>query len=341
MQNRMNGKIGFLEDVSILTTDQEQQCMKAVNRGAFDLKVWSDVAPRAALILQHLRGQNGLALMPPEGWSGDKIAKFSSWIDEGVPKLRGEKYSAFFRAIDAQTEYFDVYGSKDGLEDMSPHYSRFFGKDLLLQGAWMDYMKISPATPILKKQKKLLWDKVVSFANDQQIKDSLLKIDEWLCSLIISHFSTDGEIDSESLLDAFSNFGGDTLPSDDDRLKRINDLNDPTDYRLQFAQYHRMDSRVMWFFWFGHLHCVGAALGGEITERDHIRRALLAAIFVGQTVDTAYREGSNGKTRPAYKGDHGKESIISSAKVLLTDWDSAVEEMQELFLIWSGIIPPQ
>lgn len=338
MPGRMLGQPGFQEDIAPLVTDQEQQCMKSVNRGAFDLKEWNNVAPRANLILQHLKGENGLALMPPGGWPQEKIAKFSSWVDEGTPKQRGERYSDFFRSIDGQTEYFDVYGSKEGLEDMGPYYSRFFGPGLLLQGPWLDYMKISPSTPILKKQKQELWNKVVSTANEANTEEGLIKIDEWLCSLVVSHFASNGNLDSESLFDAFSNFGADTLPLDDDRAQRVKNLNNPNDYRLvnNFAQFHRMDSRSMWFFWFGHLQCVRAALGARTTDRDGIRNALLASIFVGQTVDTAYREGSNRRTRPAYTGDGGKENIIKTANILLTDWDSAIEEMEELFLIWSG-----
>lgn len=342
MPKRMTGSIGFQEDVAALVEGHERQCMKSITRGAFDLNVWSEVNPRADLILQRLKGENGLAVMPPGGWPQEKIATFASWISEGTPKLRGQKYSNFFRAIDAQTEYYDVYGLIDGLENMRPNHDKFFGPELL-QGPWIDYISISPVTPLLKKQKQAKWNQVVIAANNPNIKDGLLKIDEWLCSLVTSHFSSNGKVDTESLFDAFMNFGADTLPPDEDRAQRVVHLGNPSDPRIvgNFAQYHRMDSRIMWFFWFGHIQCVGAALGSTATDWDNVRDALLAAIFVGQTTDTAYRDGSNRKTRNAYTGTEGKQNILTTAEILSTDRASAIEEMEELFLMYSGKIPTQ
>lgn len=342
MVTRMNGNLGFVEDISTLVSDQEQVCMKSLSRGGFDLRSWSDVEPRANLILQRLRGENGLALMPPGGWSAEKITRFENWVTEGKPKFRGDVYSGFFRSIDAQTEYFDVYGSNEGLEDMNPYYLRFFGRDpLLLLNQWNEYMKLVPNTPILKKQKEAQWKKIVDFASDTNVKEGLLKIDEWLCGLIMQHFSLNEVLDVEMLFDAFARFGADLLPEDHDRVERVKRLGDPSDYRLtsDFARFHRMDSQSMWFVWFGHLHCTHAALGTINTGRETLRAILLAALFVGQTIDTAYRPGSNLKTRDAYKGDHGKEIILATAKILATDWDSATEEMEQLYHIWHGLVP--
>ena len=342
MPNRMTGKIGFVEDVSQLPTDQERQCMLSVPRGAFNLQNWMDVYPRATLILKHMRGEEGLALMPPGGWRVDKISKFADWVTEGAPKMRGDQYSEFFRAIDGQTEYYDVYGSKNGLEDLGPFYNAFFGLDLL-QGVWLDYIKLVPSTPLLQKQKKVLWNKVVTATLVPKVREGLLKIDEWLCSLVTSHFASSGQLDTDALFDAFSAFGTDSLPVDDDRVERVKALGDPTDYRLvnDFAKYHRMDSRAMWFFWFGHTQCSLVALQGTPTSRDTVRAALLAAIFVGQTTDTANRLGSNGNTRPAYKGTQGRHNILTTAQILLEDSSSAISEVEELYLIWAGSIPPQ
>jgi hypothetical protein len=338
----MSGKLGFVEDVSQLPTDQERQCMLSVPRGAFDLRSWTDVYPRAALILKHMRGEDGLALMPPGGWPADKVSQFSNWVNEGAPKRRGDEYGRFFRAIDGQTEYYDVYGSKEGLEDLGPFYRTFFGKDLL-QGVWLDYMKIVPSTPLLLKQKQALWTKVTTTAQVPKIREGLLKIDEWLCSLVSAHFTFGGQLDFESLFDAFAAFGADVLPVDDDRAARVRALGDPSDYRLvnDFAKYHRMDSRSMWFFWFGHIQCVMAALQGASTPQDGVRTALLAALFVGQTTDTTYRVGSNGNTRPAYTGSQGRDNILTTARFLLQYASSAVSEMEELYLIWAGAIPPK
>ncbi|MBX7086667.1 MAG: hypothetical protein K1X70_09580 [Leptospirales bacterium] len=295
--------------------------------------------------MQHLRGENGLALMPPGGWPPEKIAKFAAWVQEGSPKRRGDHYAAFFRAIDGQTEYYDVYGSREGLEDLNPYYERFFGNGLLLNGPWTDYIKLVAQTPILKKQKKALLDQVIQIAGTQSIKEGLLKIDTFLCTLAKIFFPapTHEGIDTDSLFDAFANFGSDRLPIDEDRVERVRGLNDPKDYRLvnDFARYHRLDTRSLWFFWFAHLHCTQLALGSTQTSDDRIRSHLLAAVFVGQTFDTAYRDGSNRKTRPAYLGEHGKTQILETAPLLSADWDAAVDEMQDLYHIWYGLMAPQ
>ncbi len=341
MLNRMTGGIGFVEDIATLVSDQEQLCMRSIPRGAFDLRDWAQVHSRVALIQKHLRAQDGLALMPPGGWPAAKITMFDNWVEEGAPKQRAAKYASFFRAIDAQTEYYDVYGQPEGLEDLGPYYGAFFGA-ALLQGVWQRYVSIVPSTPILKNRKKLLWEQVLVATENSQIRDGLLKIDEWLCTLVGTHFVSGNTLDDHALFDAFDAFGADRLPFDTDRADRVRALGDPSDYRLvnDLAQYHRMDSRSMWFYWFGHIQCTIAALKGIPTAHDATRSALLAAIFVGQTIDTAYRVGSDRRTRPAYTGPQGRSIILATAGVLLTDPESAMVEMEDLFLIAAGAIPP-
>jgi hypothetical protein len=278
--------------------------------------------------------------MPPEGWSADKIALFERWVTEGVPKLRADRYCEFFRSIDAQTEYFDVYGAVDGREDLGPFYQRFFGP--LLRTTWVEYLAVAPVTPILRKKRADLWAKVEVAVREPLVREGLLRIDEWLCSLVSSHFVSGGTIDLEALFDAFAAFGADILPPDNDRLARVQALNDPSDYRLvnDFALWHRMDSRSMWFFWFGHIQCTLLALQQSTTARDELRAALLAALFVGQTIDTSLRPGSNGLTRSAYKGIGGPQNILATAHALVGDPIMAVGEMEELYLMWVGVTTP-
>lgn len=56
----------------------------------FDLSSYEDVKNNAQAILRRLRGQGGVAVMPPppakggDGpWSPDKIALFESWVEGG------------------------------------------------------------------------------------------------------------------------------------------------------------------------------------------------------------------------------------------------------------------
>jgi hypothetical protein len=337
----MTGTLGFEEDIRVIVDEADRKCMASVPRGSFDLWNWAQVQPRARLILRHLRGEDGLMRMPPAGWPDDKIQRFEAWVREGAPKRRASAYADFFRAIDAQTEYFDVYGSLDGLPNMEPFYDAFFGPDLL-QGVWLRYMQVAPRTPVLKQQKRKLWDQVLEAITRPTVLEGLLGIDAWLCGLVESHFGSGESLDVHALFDAFSAFGRDALPTDEDRVRRVQALGKPGDRRLVegFARYHRMDSRSMWFFWFGHLHCVFTALEGQDDPRREVRSALLAAIFVGQTFDTAFRTGSEGPTRPAYEGAEGAGTILATAEVLRDDPGTAIVEMEELFLIWSRRIPP-
>lgn len=171
--------------------------------------------------------------------------------------------------------------------------------------------------------------------------NGLLKIDEWLCGIIVNRFGAHGALDTQALFDAFSRFGTDSLPVDEDRINRVRSLGNPDDYRLvnDYAPYHRMDTRSMWFYWFGHIQCVFAVLDGNDDPRRTARSALLSAIFAGQAFDTAYRQGSNGLTRSAYKGTSGASAILATAEILRDDPTSAIAEMEELFLIWSGLVP--
>ena len=338
---RMSGSIGFEEDIKAIIGEADRMCMASVPRGSFDLWDWDQVQPRAGLILRHLRAEDGLMRMPPAGWPDEKILRFESWVREGAPKLRAGKYADFFRAIDAQTEYFDVYGARDGRPDMGPHYGVFF-RPLLQQGAWNEYIGIVPSTELLRKRKRTMWDKVLQAIADPVIASGLLEVDAWLCGLVEHHFGRGDALDAQALFDAFSRFGRDVLPLDPDREQRVRGLGRPDDYRLvsDFARFHRMDSPGMWFIWFGHLQCVFAAMSGGDDPRRSVRSALLAAIFAGQSFDTAYRQGSNRLTRPAYRGAGGEAAILSTAEMLRDDPDAAIEEMEALYLIWSGRMPP-
>lgn len=339
--DRMIGTIGFEEDIRPIIDEADRLCMAAVPRGSFDLWSWSDVRGRASLILKHLRAEDGLMRMPPAGWPTEKIERFEAWVREGAPKRRGSRYADFFRAIDAQTEYFDVYGAREGLPDMEPFYLAFFPTPLL-QGVWLQYVSIAPTTPLLKRSRAALWEEVLQTIARPAVLEGLIGIDHWLCGLVETHFGAGEALDVEALFDAFAAFGRDALPIDEDRVQRVRNLGRPDDRRLvnEFARYHRMDSRSMWFFWFGHLQCVFAALGGQDDPRRTVRSALLAAIFVGQTFDTVHRPGSEGPTRSAYSGVGGTAAILSTAQLLRGDPESTIAEMEELFLIWSRRIPP-
>ena len=338
----MSGTIGFIEDIVSLVSNQDRLCMRSVSRGAFDLHDWISVKERGELILKHLRAEPGFARMPPQGWPQSSIDTFQVWVSEGGPKRRAERYSEFFRAIDAHTEYFDVYRADGNITDMGPFYSVFWGEGLLLQNQWLKYASVNPSTPILTAQKQHLWQQVVAECSKPQIRAALIAIDDFVCDLVRKMFSDVNTIDIEALCDAFAAFGEDTLPLDQDREDRVRALGNPSDYRLvnDFAKHHRMDTRELWFYWFGHLQCVKACISGQSDGNDTIRTALLAGLFSGQCHDTAFRLGSNRLTRSVYRDASGRQAIISTARIIASQWDAGVQEMETLYHMWKGRIPP-
>lgn len=58
--NRMQGGIGFLEDIIAIVDDNDRECMISVPRGNFDLHDYRDVRSRVNVISKHLRGIDGL-----------------------------------------------------------------------------------------------------------------------------------------------------------------------------------------------------------------------------------------------------------------------------------------
>jgi hypothetical protein len=73
---------------------------------------------------------------------------------------------------------------------------------------------------------------------------------------------------------------------------------------------------------------------------EGIRTALLAGLFAGQTHDAAFRLGSNRLTRSVYRDDSGRQAISSTARIIATQWDAGVQEMEVLYHMWKGRIPP-
>lgn len=330
----MHGNLGFHPNIINIIDPSDRACMMNLPRGAFDLHDWESVSVRASRITKHLRGLDGLPLMPPQGWPEQKIQSFESWTSEGAPAMSGAAYSSFFRDIDAQTEYFDVYGAPNGLEDMGAYYSLFWGRDLLLQAEWLQFFQNRASTPILAQQKAKKWIAAITAASQPAISNGILQIDSFICDAARRHFDHNGSFDRLACLDAFRRFGEDVLPEDEDRESRVRALDDPTDYRLvnNFARFHRMDTRMLWFYWFGHLQ-LAMAIRTPNDPNEDIRKALVAGIFIGQVSDAAYREGSNRQTRPEYLAD--EQAVWQTAVALCDDYDVAATEIQDLYYIWT------
>ena len=106
MTPRMNGQLGFEDDIKPLFRSSDRDCMLGNSFPQFDLWDWKQVEGAADRILGRLRAGD----MPPDGpWPQNQVGLFASWIQEGRPKHRALAYSAFFTDLDSYTEYWDLY----------------------------------------------------------------------------------------------------------------------------------------------------------------------------------------------------------------------------------------
>jgi hypothetical protein len=322
---RMVGDVGFAEDVVGLFTDGDRACMEDV----FDLGKWSDVRRVAREILRRVRLAVDESDHMPVGreWPQSHIDAFSAWVADDTPKMKGERYSAFFRALDAVTEYFDVYGHP-AADNLMPKVTKYFGRDSepgrrKALNIWRAYAVIPDDDPT-KAQEKQALDQELAHAD---VAAAIRDVDAVLLGLVRTHWSSQGAPDHEMMLDALLRFGADRLPDDIDRLNRIRALNNPGDFRLTYAQYHRMDSLIMWMNWMGHVECAISLYGRQHTDHG-LRTQLLAALCLGYSADCVFR--NRGQTHAEYYGADGEARMWRKSLLLANDFDKARGEAHAL-----------
>jgi len=327
MSNRMIGNVGFEEDIRPLFTDGDIVCMG----NHFDLSDWRSVKENSDRILSRLRRDNPLlsAMPPPDGWPEEKKVLFASWIEDGAPKRRGDNYAAFFRDLDSYTEYHDVYG-RPTEENYMQYVGRYFGRDRnLALNLWKEYAELSLEDAEYKDE---LWEEILKEINSPIIKNSILKVEELMVKLLEEHFNFDSQLDTEAILDAFTFFGKDELPEDLERYQRIVALNDPEDFRLPYARYHRMDGAVMWFNWMGHIECAHSIDSGS---NAHVRQAFMSGVCLGSSMDFVFRQREKTKTK-YYDVERGEKRMQRQAERNLNDFTKGIKESHELYQVFRG-----
>lgn len=318
---RMIGKAGFVEDVAGIFTAADRTCMQ--NMTGLDLGSWSDVRKSAREILRRVSLAQGEAEHMPPGRTLPQanLDALASWIADETPKARGERYSSYFRDLDAVTEYFDVYGHP-ATDNLMPKVSKYFGAGRALS-LWGDYAVIPDDDPTKAQAKQALEQELA----DAGVASAIRDVDAVLVGLARTHWSTQNALDREMMLEAFLRFGADRLPDDTDRLNRIRALNNPQDFRLTYAQYHRMDSLVMWMNWMGHVECAVLLDGPQ--HADHgLRTQFMAALGLGYSADCVFRQ--RGQTRPEYYQADGEGRMWRKSLLLTNDFDKARAEAHAL-----------
>jgi hypothetical protein len=323
---RMVGNAGFAEDVAGLFTDRDRECMQ--DMAGLDLGNWSDVRKSAREILRRVRLAEGEPDHMPPGrtWPQSYLDALSAWIADDMPKAKGERYSAYFRDLDAVTEYFDVYGHPQN-EFLMPKVGKYFGRDSepgrrKALNIWRAYAIIPDDDPTKAQERQALEQELAHADVASAIRD----VDAVLLGLVRKHWSSQNGVDREMMLDALLRFGADRLPDDIDRLNRVKAQN-PEDDRLPNAQNHRMDSLIMWMNWMGHVEC--AVLLDSPQHADHgLRTQLMAALGLGYSADCVFR--NRGQTHQEYYGADGESRMWRKSLLLTNDFDKARAEAHVL-----------
>lgn len=325
MANRKTGKVGFNQDVASLFTSDDRECMANI----FDLGKWSEVRSYGPEILRRVRLDVSDSDHMPMGreWPVSHIDAFASWISEGSPKVRGETHSAYFRDLDAVTEYFDVYG-RPPEDNLMPLVMQYFGRDdqpdrRKALNLWRDYALI-PDDDSTKEQAK---NELEAELANAEVLEAVKAVDAVLLDLVRKRWTFDGTLDREAMLKAFLLFGADELPEDVDRLRRIESLGNPNDFRLTYAKYHRMDSLIMWMNWMGHVECAVSLFGDS--DADHgLRTEMLASLCLGYSADCVFR--NRGQTRDEYYRPDGRARMWRKSASTADDFQEARIEAHTL-----------
>jgi hypothetical protein len=321
----MLGNVGFVEDIAGLFTDGDRACMGDI----LDLGEWSDVRRFAREILRRVRLPVGESDHMPVGraWSQAQIDTFSAWVADEAPKVRGGLYSSFFRDLDAVTEYFNLYNLSQNVFLM-PAIQKYFGRNSepgrrKALNIWQAYAVI-PDDDAAKLTEKQALEQELAHAD---VADAIRSVDAVLLGLMRRHWSLNNAPDREVALEALMRFGADRLPDDMDRLNRVKGLNNPADPRLPFAQYHRMDSLIMWMNWMGHVECAAMINGGQSAEHG-LRTVLMASLCLGYSADCVFR--NRGQTHAEYYGPDGESRMWRKSSLLANDFDKARLESHAL-----------
>lgn len=312
---RMNGVVGFEEDIKNLFRADDRDCMLGNSFPTFDLWDWEQVRGSAARIATRLVAGD----MPPDGkWPQSQLDLFAAWQAEGAPKHRGSAYADFFRDLDSYTEYWKLYRPETQGKYMTPVSTIVFPKIL---APWREFAQASPSELQAKK------DALLAALEPVAVRDAVLLLDQLLMDLVKQHFLFNGgAVDILALLDAHISFGGDLLPLDPERDAKV-PVGDP---KKPFAKFHRMDGAIMWFNWAAHLES-SVLIRGEADAAHPIRTALMASICGGCSMDFTFRDDRLA-TRAEYKRDEAsKKAILARAKLVAANWSAASNECHELW----------
>jgi len=260
--------------------------------------------------------------------SPEQARRLTSWVRDDYPKWPGSKYSAYFKELDAWTEYWDIYHPETrgryyfGDGDSPGLLATFLPTPMCYRNPVFDSWK-SLALYSDETVEAGAWERFETEARKPHVVDAVLEVDALVLRLMREHFADDsGVVDDFAYLDAMERFGKDTLPACPERYARIPD----GDGRKSTSLHHTIEGHVMWFGWAVHLICAQMSAPRD-PEADALRRLLLAGAALGCAFDFAHRKRCH--TRSAYMGESGRANIWRQAQRGLADFEASAQEMRQ------------
>ena len=255
----------------------------------------------------------------------------STLVDGGAAIVAGPpdgaRYAAYFHALDAWTEYWDIYHPESR--------GRYYFGDGEVEGLLAHLIPQRHTPPVFDawKRRALGQDGDHTFeqhAMAPAVVDAAVELDDLVERLFAEHFGpAGGDVIRRDYLAALHTFAIDALPPATERLGRIPD-GDP---RRRTAGRHTIDADMMWFVWAMQLEIAELAHGESARPRGGARRALLmaaiAAACPAQFVALGHR-----RTRPEYACDQATFDLLRSrAMVWSRSFSAATDEVHALYRI--------
>jgi len=236
----------------------------------------------------------------------------------------GDRYAAYFHALDSWTEYWDIYRP----ETRGRFYFGDGKTETGLLTRFLPREKVPPAF-LAWKRFALYDDGGAPFREEvarPEVAEAVAGIDELVDGLFVEYFgnASDPRV-REDYLEAIHRFATDTLPPADYRDALIPE-DDP---RKATAGRHTLDGDLMWFAWAMHTEAAQALR----CNRGGARRALqMAGIATGCPANFAWR--GHRRTRPEYSADRKTAGFLRCRGLIWAgDFNAAADEVRALFRI--------
>lgn len=235
------------------------------------------------------------------------------------------RYVAWFRELDAWTEYWDVYHP----ESKGRYY---FGDGVSERGLLTPLLPNKVRPPVFTAWSRMALgsgaaDAFTRELDVPEVASAALEIDEFVGRLFAEHFGDAGDLAIQrDYLEAIFRFATDTLPPAVEREARI----DPDDPRKATAGRHTLDSDIMWFAWAFQLEAAHALQRNQPLQTRHA--LLMAGVATGCAANFAWR--GHRRTRSEYRPDAATHALLQERGLLwASDFQAAAQEVHALYRI--------